>query len=162
MQYLSQLPQWAQIALAIVPSLGALFAAGGLILNVLQSRRTNAQARATLVAKCIQEFSTDDEMRAAFYSIEYSEFKYSLDFHNSPEERKLDKLLIHFSNLALAWSAGLLTNKDIKPLQYHVRRILRNSDVKQYINFVEDWSDSADLGEHPYKTLSRLAKKLGA
>ena len=162
MQSVSQLPQWAQLALAIVPSLGALFAAGGLLLNVLQSRKTNAQARATLVANCIQEFSTDDEMRSVFYSIEYSEFTYDSAFHNSPEERKLDKLLVHFSNLALAWTAGLLTDKDIKPLQYHVRRVLRDPGVKQYLQFVENWSDHANLGEHPYKALSRMAAALGA
>jgi hypothetical protein len=45
---LQALPLWAQVALAVVPALGALFAAFGLLLNVQQSRRTNAQARAAL------------------------------------------------------------------------------------------------------------------
>jgi len=40
---LQVLPFWAQIALAVVPALGALFAALGLLLNVQQSRRTNAR-----------------------------------------------------------------------------------------------------------------------
>jgi hypothetical protein len=153
---LGLLPAWLQITLAIVPSIGAALAAAGLWLNVQQSRRTNKQSRAALVSNTIREFSNDEDMRAIFYSIEYSEFQYEDDFHNSPEERKLDKVLVHFSNLALAWQAGLLTDTDIEPVTYFVRRLLRDKGVKQYLQFVEVWSDHADLGEHPYAALTKM------
>lgn len=41
------LPVWLQFLLAVVPGVSALFAAAGLLLNVMQSRKTNKQARAT-------------------------------------------------------------------------------------------------------------------
>ncbi|MFO1417453.1 MAG: hypothetical protein U1E83_02170 [Methylotetracoccus sp.] len=66
------LPLWAQVALAVVPAVSALFAAIGLLLNVRQSQRTNAQARAALVSECLAGFADDEDMQKAFYAIEYS------------------------------------------------------------------------------------------
>jgi len=123
------LPAWLQITLALVPTVSAVFAAAGLLLNVLQSRRSNKQARATLVAKFLSDFADDEDMQKIFYDIEYSKFRYDDDFHESESERRLDKLLVHFSNLALAWKSGLLKDDDINPVQYYARRLLRDADV---------------------------------
>lgn len=51
---------------------------------------------------------------------------YNSEFHKSQQEREIDKLLRHFANLALAWQAGLLTKKDVLPVQYYVLRIVRD------------------------------------
>ncbi len=157
---LQVLPFWAQIALAVVPALGALFAALGLLLNVQQSRRTNAQARAALVATCLTGFAEDEEIQKAFYAIEYSEFRYDRDFHRSSEEREVDKLLRHFANLALAWQVGLLSTADVRPVQYYVLRITRNPEIKKYLEFIADWSKQEGLGEHPYAMLTKLSEEL--
>src|SRR5215472_9540894 len=57
---LEALPLWAQLALLIGPVASAIFAAIGLLLGLLlnfyQSRRTNAQARAALVAESLKSF----------------------------------------------------------------------------------------------------------
>lgn len=157
---LQVLPLWAQIALAVVPALGALFAAFGLLLNVQQSRRTNAQARAALVATCLKEFAGDEEIQKAFYAIEYSEFRYDSNFHKSPLEREIDRLLRHFANLALAWQAGLLSTADIKPVQYYVLRVMRNPEITKYLDFIAQWSEQTNLGEHPYAVLTKLYEEL--
>lgn len=157
---LQALPLWAQVALAVVPALGALFAAFGLLLNVQQSRRTNAQARAALVAGCLKGFAEDKEIQKAFYSIEYSEFRYDADFHKSPQECEIDKLLRHFANLALAWQAGLLSTTDVHPVQYYVLRVMRDPEIGKYLEFIAHWSKQASLGEHPYTVLTNLSKEL--
>lgn len=159
---LSLLPPWLQIILTIIPTVSAVFAAIGLMLNVQQSRRTNRQARATLVAKFLSEFTDNADMQSIFYAIEYSKFEYNDEFHESDAEKKLDKTLVHFANLALAWKSGLLEYQDILPAQYFVRRLLRDDGVKMYLHFVENWSDHAELGEHPYQTLNAMGKRLGA
>jgi hypothetical protein len=157
---LQVLPLWAQVALAIVPALGALFAAFGLLLNVQQSRKTNAQARAALVAGCLKGFAEDEEIQKAFYAIEYSEFQYDEGFHKSPQEREIDKLLRHFANLALAWQAGLLSTADIQPVQYYVLRVMRDPEIKKYLAFIAHWSQMTGLSEHPNAVLTKLSEKL--
>ena len=155
------LPLWAQVALAVVPALGAVFAALGLWLNVLQSKRTNAQARAMLVTKCLERFTDSEDMQEMFYKIEYSKFEYDQStFHDSVNEKQLDKLLMHFSITALAWQAALLTKEDIQPLQYLVRRMLRNPGVSAYLQFVSKWASTAHLGDHPYLALSQMGHAL--
>lgn len=157
------LPLWAQLLLAFVPAIGATFAAIGLCLNAAQSRRTNAQARAAIVAKCLERFTDDEDMQAVFYNIEYSRFEYDQGtFHDSIEEKQLDKLLMHLSTAALAWQAKLLKTDDLQPLQYLVRRVLRDPGVIEYLGFVAEWSSRASLGEHPYTVLSEMGRALDA
>ena len=158
---LTLLPVWLQVTLALVPTISALFAGVGLILNAVQARRTDKQARASLVADFLSDFASDKDMQSIFYAIEYSKFQYGDDFHESEEERKLDRLLVHFANLALAWKAKLLQDRDLLPVQYFVRRLLGNEGVKSYLRFLDNWSEYEKLGEHPYQALKEMGAVLG-
>jgi len=159
---LTSLPTWLQITLAVIPSVSALFAAAGLFLNIAQARRTSKQARAALVAKFLSDFANDDKMQNIFYRIEYGLFQYDKNFHGSEEEARLDRLLLHFANLALAWKYGLLENDDILPVQYIARRLLRDDGVRNYLGFVKTFADIAELGGHPYQALQEMGALLGA
>jgi hypothetical protein len=150
------LPLWAQVTLLLIPAVSAVLAACGLFLNVQQSRRTNTQARATLVAESLRGFADDADIQAAFYAIEYSDFVYDASFHKSDQERQVDKLLRHFANIAMAWQAGLLTTQDARPIQYYVLRIMRDAEIQKYLAFIEQWSSRAALGQHPYSVLEKL------
>lgn len=79
---IQSLPQWLQLTLITAP---AIIAAAALFLNVAQSRRTNTQARATLVASCLKSFMDDTDIQNAFYRIEHGEFEFEIDgnFHGS-------------------------------------------------------------------------------
>jgi hypothetical protein len=154
------LPLWAQLSLLIGPSASAVFAATGLLLAFYQSRRANAQARAALVAEYLKSFAEDEEIQRAYYAVAYSQFLYNEDFHGSESERQIDKLLRHFSNIALAWQAGLLSTHDVRPIQYYVLRVARNDEVRRYLRFMADWSKQQHLGEHPYAVLNQLSEQL--
>ena len=154
------LPRWTQLALLIIPALSASFAAIGLLLTGNQSRRTNAQTRAAIVAACLKGFADDEDIQSAFYMVEYSEFKYDAAFHRSDEERHVDKLLRHFANIALAWQAGLLSTQDVRPVQYYLRRVLDDPEIQKYLKFIASWSERATRGEHPYAVLTKMASAL--
>jgi hypothetical protein len=156
------LPLWAQLALLIGPAASAVFAATGLLLTFQQSRRADAQARAALVAEYLKSFTQDDDIQRAYYAVAYSRFRYSDDFHGSESEREIDKLLRHFSNIALAWQAGLLSTRDVRPIQYYVLRVTRNDEVRKYLEFIADWSKQQHLGEHPYIVLDQLSEQLSS
>ena len=159
---LQALPVWEQIALLAVPAASAVFAAIGLLLNFYQSRRTNAQARAALVAEWLKRFAEDEDMQRAYYAIAYSQFRYSDDFQGSERERDADRLLRHFSNIALAWQAGLLNTHDIRPVQYYVLRVCQNPEIKKYLDFMDRWAREQHLGEHPYAVLNQLSEQLNS
>jgi len=154
------LPFWVQLALLIGPTASALFAAIGLLLNFYQSRRTNAQARAALVAACLTRLAEDEGIQRAYYLIGYPKFEYKEGWHGIDNMRDIDNLLRHFSNIALAWQAGLLSIHDIRPIQHYMLRVVRNPEIKSYIDFVARWSKQQQLGEHPYAVLNALAEQL--
>ena len=154
------LPPWLQLGLVIVPALSAIFAATALILNIVQSRRTNAQARATLVASCLKGFADDEDIQRAFYAIEYGEFTYDQNFHKSQQEREIDKLLRHFANLALSWKSGLLSTEDVKPVQYYILHVMKDGEISKYMEFIANWSKRTANGQHPYAVLGELTEEL--
>lgn len=142
-------------------AISAWAAAIALILNLWQSYCSNTQERATLVAECLKEFADDPDIQSIFYEIEYDKFIYGKDFHGSDQERKVDKLLRHFANLALSWESGLLSIKDIRPVQYYILRVMKNCEILKYMNFLEGWLKKAGVGhQHPYIVLVKLSNKL--
>jgi hypothetical protein len=62
----------------------------------------------------------------------YETFKYDEDFDGSEIERQTDKLLRYFSNIALAWQAGLLSTSDVRPIQYYVLRVIRKVEIQRF------------------------------
>jgi hypothetical protein len=157
---LQTLPLWAQLVLLIVPAASAIFAAVGLLLHFLPvapDQCANSSSPSSLNAS---KDSQKTKTFSAFYAIEYSKFKYDEEFHGSKYEREIDKLLRHFSNIALAWQAGLLSTRDVRPIQYYVLRVVRNAEIQKYLKFIANWSKQQKLGEHPYAVLSQLSERL--
>lgn len=154
------LPDWLQLVLILAPSLSSFCAAIALVMNIMQSRRTNTQVRATLIATALKDFISNADMQKAFYRIEYGIFKYDSNFHNSEEEQQLDKLLQHFATIASLWKSGLLTEKDIAPLHYYFLRIMGNTEILKYLEFMDAWSKAIDSSHHPYSALKEFSNKI--
>lgn len=143
-------------------SFSAIFAGVALWRNTIQSARSDAQARAAFVAKWLERFVDDLETREIYYKIEYDEFKYDPStFHPSEEEWRLDKLLLHLSNAALAQQSGLLRQENLLPLQYLARRVISNEAVKAYLVKVSEVAAKNKLGDHPYNSLNMMETLLG-
>ena len=157
---LPNLPTWVQVVLTVAPALAATFAALSLIVNVQQFRRMNAQARASIVTGCLQGFAADGDMQNAYYAIEYGGFRFDDGFPDSSREREADRLLRHFANIALAWQGGLLTLRDVKPLEYYILRIMTDGEIRKYLDFVVSMSRQVSPNEHPYAVLAKLGRAL--
>jgi len=159
-ELIKTLPYWFQVLLLIVPILSFLITACAFVIHVEQTMLNNTLGRAKIVSEYLHTFMDDDMMHRAFYKIEYSQFKYDSGFHTSDEEREIDKLLRHFSNLALMWEHGLLNLKDIYPVQYFIIRIANDANIRKYLLFINSWADTAGTGSHPYSSLSALSSSL--
>lgn len=159
-ELIKNLPYWLQISIILIPIISLFIAAGAFAINVRQSMLQNKLTRANLVANSLHIFMDDETMHKAFYNIEYGRFKYSNKFHGSEEEKEIDKLLRHFSNIALMWENNLLELEDIQPIQYFILRTTNNSEITKYLSFIDKWSENAGTGSHPYSSLSKLRDNL--
>ncbi|MCK4998582.1 MAG: hypothetical protein KAS23_03575 [Anaerohalosphaera sp.] len=169
-ELIKTLPYWFQLTLLFVPILSILFAALSILfaaytlrLNVKQIRLNNRLCRARMVSDSLHAFMDDEMMHKTFYKIEYSKFKYGDNFRESDEERGIDKLLRHFSNLALMWQNGFLTLSDIHSVQYFILRIANNKEINNYLSYIiDDWTKKAGTGTHPYSAFKMLSNELKA
>ena len=160
-ELIKNLPDWMQWALLLIPIFSLLIAACALLKNVKEISLNNRIRRAKFVFDFLQTFMNDDRMQSAFYKIEYGQFKYRVGFHNSDEEFEIDKLLRHFSNLALAWEKGVVNFTDIYPVQYFILRTVKNPEIKKYLAFIEkDWVPDSGTDSHPFISLGNLVKKI--
>jgi len=161
-ELIKTLPYWLQISLLLVPILSLLIAASAFAIGVRKTTLANKLGRAKIVSECLHAFINDDMMHRAFYKIEYNELKYDGSFHTSNEEREVDKLLKHFSDLAMMWENGLINLEDIRSVQYFILRIVNDSEIRKYLSFVDSWADCSGTGIHPYSALKKLAKNLNS
>ena len=138
---------------------GAFAAALGAVVAARQLRRNVRLASVKFVSEALNVFRADLDMQAMFYSIEYNKFKYvPAEFHQSIVERWLDKLLAHFSTVALAWKGNVINPADLVIIRYYVLRITDNKEVEKYVKgFLERWTKKAKVGKHPYTVLLELS-----
>ena len=159
-ELLKTLPHWLQVSLLFLPAVSLLIATCAFVFNARQTFLNNRLTRATIVADNLNAFLNDEVMHKAFYEIEYSHFTYDENFHGSEKEPEIDKLLRHFSNLALMWKDGFLKLSDIHPVQYFILRITNDTEIQKYLEFIQKWSGYARTGSHPYVALIELNDKL--
>ena len=95
-------------------------------------------------------------MSKIFYEVDHDRFKYP----NPEAETETDKLLTHFSNLAMMWQKGVLHIKDMQPVVYYVLRIAKNKGMQKYFKRLTKGISKLDIPSHPFLSLDDLAKKL--
>lgn len=153
-------PEWFKILIVLIPVISVLIASFAFILNLKQSRLNNKVTRSKIILDTLHSFMDDEVIQKAFYKIEYGKFQYTREFHGSDEEKEIDKLLRHYSNLALMWKNGLLTLKDIYPIQYYITRIYQNNEIHKYFDFMKSWTKAAKISSHPFLALEELGQEI--
>jgi len=137
-----------------------LIAAVGLFLNFLQMRKNNLQKRAEYMINLYNQYASDSDMIDVYYEIEYGKFDYHEGFHQSSEEKKLDKLLGFFENIAKLYIMKNITLDDLKYVAYEFLVIYQDNSVKQYIQFLEQWFSQRGIKVKPYEAFQKVGKIL--
>lgn len=127
-----------------------LIAAFGLFLNLIQLRTGNRQKRAEYILNLYNQYISDDKMLEIYYKIEYQEFEYCNDFHRSEDERKLDKLLHFYDNIAKLHQLKNLTLEDLDYIAYNYLVIYQNSEIQKYLKFLDGWFKDRGLSQKPF------------
>ena len=116
-------------------------------------------ASVNIVAQTLKEYVSDAGMKIMFYKIDYNKFRYDHDtrFQEPADEYELDKLLSHFSTVALAWKNGVIHPDDLVIVKYYVVRIMRDPGVMLYVEeFLREWVKSNEIDKHPFEVLVEL------
>ena len=119
-----------------------------------------AQKRADLVMSIYHQFKQNPEVVNIYYHIEYGEFEYNEDFHQSPTEQHLDALLNLFDAIAKLWKMRILHLDDVKILGYEILVVYQDSEVQKYFKFLDRWFQERGINLTPFGNLRELGRKL--
>ena len=125
-----------------------------------QTKKSAIQKRSEYIIDLYDTFVDDTEMIDIYYKLEYSTFTYDKNFHGSETEKKLDKLLGHFSNIGRLYCSGILTREDLKFLEYEFLVIYQNENIKAYLTFLDEWFKAKKIKDKKFDYFRKVGRLL--
>lgn len=142
---------WLTLGLVLATALGVAAA-------FFQLRAAAHTQRATFLKDLYMQLRTDPDITAAFYKIEYGEFVYSADFHNSSLEPKLDRLLTLIDLVCELRAQDIITDREMSFFEYEFGRVAQDSGVQAYLRFLNRWYLENDLTRRPFEAFQAHAQ----
>lgn len=140
--------------------LAAVATIGAFVYAIVQVKQAKKHKRAEFIVQLHDMYVHDQEMVDMFYRIEYGEFKYSEAIHMTPEEQVLDKLLGHFNNICRLHEMGVLKEEDMELMRYEMCRVVRNSQVNKYFDWLDYWFRTIGENEIKFGALRRYVARM--
>lgn len=126
----------------ILSIIGLVAAVASLIISVRTGIKQSKTDRAAFSFEVFKEFSSKD-VYSAYQEIEWGEFKYPYDtetgFGSKEQERRIDRLLAVFDELASMIDQSVLTDSDRDRWQYQGRRLFGDPGIQNYLHFLDQW-----------------------
>jgi len=137
---------------ALIQAAALLVAALGFAFNAWETRRATRQRRIQQLVYLQHQFYSDAAMLDAYYLIEYGRFSYVADFHGSELEKKVDRLLVHFENIASLFQAKVVSISELDVVAYNYLVIYQNNEVQAYFEWLDSWYERRGMKEKPFES----------
>ena len=105
----------------------------GFILSLIEYRRSNKIKRSSYLEPLFDKLMLDKDIAETIYMLQYGEFKYSENFHNSDKERKLDKTLQYFSYLCYLKDKRIISSEEFSFFEIQISQALRDKKLIYYL-----------------------------
>jgi hypothetical protein len=141
---------WINTAIASVTAIGVLAA----FWQIQISTKTN---RAIFLKDLYLELRSE-EIGKAFYLIEYGKFKYDESFHESENEILVDRLLTLVDLVCDLHLTGNISKKEMKLFQYQFMRIFKSTELRKYLNFLDNFYKINDVDKSAFSSFQKYMK----
>jgi hypothetical protein len=111
----------------------------GLVMNYFQMRKGIIQKRAEFLITLARDYLLDPDLIELYYQIDYEKFEFDEGMLQTDREKKLDKLLYIYENIARMYLMDNINKNDIKYFAYRFIRVYQNPEVKKYVAFLNEW-----------------------
>ena len=105
----------------------------------------------------------DEDVRGAAYMIEYDKFVYNEDFHGSPQEKMVDRLLSFADLVCDLYAQELLSAHEMDFFNYEFVQIYKNPNVQHYLDYLKaryDRDGTRDRTRHqPFPPMSPIVRR---
>jgi RNA processing factor Prp31 len=117
----------------ITSIIGLVIATFGSAFGLVQWNHSNKIKKAEFLKQIIDQLRFNDNLSKTMYMIEYSDNWYSVKFHNSPEEKEIDKFLAYINYVCYLRNNKIITENEFKFLRYEITRVCSNIQVQSYL-----------------------------
>ncbi len=139
---------------------GVFVAAGALFLNWWQLRKNTLQRRSEHITGLFAKYHEDPDTVEMFRRVDHGEEIFNNNFHGSPDETKLDKLLFIFERIATLYEMGVIVPADLMFLTYEFIRISDNQSIRDYFAWLDDWYKDRGIPGENFGALRRVAERM--
>ena len=143
----------------ILSIVGFVFFLATLAIAVKNSSDATKTRRAEFSFRVWEAFMSD-EVQKAFLEIEWERFRYPQEdgnaFSSDEEERRIDRLLYLFDEIAFFAKIGVLLKSDVQRWGYQGRRVFQDPGIQSYLAFLDTFFEENGQRKRPHD----LARKL--
>ena len=133
----------------------------GIALTYWQVRSNARTQRAVFLKDLYSTLTTDPSICEAYYLIEYGRFSYGPDFHGSPTEPKIDRLLSFADLVCELYSRGIMKRHEMEFFKYRFIRMAENPDVEEYLAFLTKFYERVGIKKRPFHGFVSYSKRFG-
>lgn len=83
-------------------------------------------------------------MAGAVYVVDYNALKYKKEFHGSKDDLAMDVLISYADYICFLFENKFLKENEMSLLEYEIRRILTNQEIKNYLWNIYNFSKKLD------------------
>jgi len=134
----------------IINAILLMVAVLGICFTYREAKQTRKTQKATFFKDLYSTMYSDPDIRKAYYQIEYGEFTYSDSFHGSKMEPLIDRLLSFADLVCYLYDQKMLTENEMVFFKYEFIRIYVDTNVKNYLQFLEDFYQKNKTGTKPF------------
>jgi hypothetical protein len=134
------MPDFQQLSVSISQIISMcllVVAVTGIMLTYQQMRQNYKIQKANFFKELYSTMFSDQDVRGAAYLIEYERFAYNEDFHGSPQEKMIDRLLSFADLVCDLYAQQLLTAHEMDFFNYELVLIYKNPNVQQYLDYLK-------------------------
>lgn len=124
----------------------------GIYYTYLQIESNYKTQKASFFKELYSTMYSDPEIIDVYYKIEYNIFNYGPEFHGSPEEKQLDRLLSFLDLICNLYGQKIITDHEMESFRYRIRRIYINHHILRYLKFLEDYYPTTGAETRPFQS----------
>lgn len=110
------------------------------------------------ISSIIKQIFDNHGLSEIYYKIEYGDFIYNVDFHESKEERYLDQLLRYLELVSKLYLSGQVNKDQFKLIKYEFMTVYRNEQIHKYFNFLDRIFSSRAVNEKAFPAFRQVGE----
>lgn len=116
----------------IITLISTIVGISGFIFGIWQYRNANKVKKAEFLDRNLRQMREDKDIADVLYELQYHQFRYTAEFHNTEKESKVDKALQFLSYICYLRDKHILNKEEFSFFEVDIHQALLNFPLRDY------------------------------